>query len=184
MVASYAILFRISVIPLVMHQLYATYFFVNAYSTDDNAFKRFSNTAFFLVTILAALLFCVAILNPILFGQAFYSVLNSSGNGFLFLIISTPFWSLIAMNELSFSKKNSPFMPLLQSILAFTIIASLSTFYLQYAESLAQILKIVSLSICAYATVNSVLFRLAKVPVPSSPIWIGFIVIFVGVCTF
>lgn len=167
-VGEYSALYRVSIIPIIVHQIIMLYFYRTSFSKSRKQFIYLGNFSFITISCISLAVWFFAPFYATYLGEAFENSLRSNPVVFSALMISVPFWSAISINELAYSQNVQSRVPLLIS-LSYVLLTYFMVSYLIVAPNLASVSVIISLMIIGYYCVNSLALNnvgvtIAKVP--------------------
>lgn len=175
-VGEYSSLYRISVVPIIAHQIIMLFFYRTSFSKSRKQFIYLGTTTFVIISFISlAAWFLASFFAPYL-GSAFEASLQSNPVAFSALMISVPFWSAISVNELAYSQNVKSRVPLFYS-LGYALLAYLSISYLVVLPDLESVSVSVSLIIIGYYFVSSLSLDKVGVTIARLPIFLSVFVL-------
>lgn len=167
-VGEYSALYRISIIPIITHQIIMLYFYRMSFSKSRKQFIYLGNFTFVIISFISLIAWLSASFFAPYLGLAFENSLRSNPIVFTTLMISVPFWSAISVNELAYSQNVQSRIPLLVS-LSYVSLAYLMTSYSMVDANLDSVSVSISLMIVGYYFINSLSLAKVGVTVPKLP---------------
>ena len=167
-VGEYSSLYRISIIPIVGHQIIMLYFYRMSFSKSKKQFIYLGNFSFVMISCISLIAWLSASFFAPYLGLAFEKSLQSNPIVFTTLMISVPFWSAISVNELAYSQNVQSRIPLLVS-LSYVSLAYLLTSYSMLDANLDRASEYISLMTVGYYFINSLSLAKVGVTVPKLP---------------
>ena len=168
-VGEYSSLYRLSILPIIAHQMIMLYFYRTSFSESREKFVYLGTIAFVIISIISLVTWLLAPFFAPYLGLLFESSLRSHPMAFSALMISVPFWSAISINELAYSQNVKSRIPLLCSF-SYVLLAYLMTSYSMVVTNLDSVSASIALMIIGYYFVNSVSLAKVGVPVAKLPI--------------
>lgn len=175
-VGEYSALYRISIIPIIIHQIIMLYFYRISFSKSRKQFKYLGNFSFVTISCVSLAVWLLAPFCATYLGSAFENSLRSNPVVFSALMISVPFWSAISINELAYSQNVQSRVPLLIS-LSYVSLAYFMVSYSMVAANLASVSVSISLMIIGYYCVNSLVLNNVGVTIARIPMFFSMFVL-------
>lgn len=131
-VGLYSSLYRVAILPIIVHQFIILYLFKHAYESQDKKFSNFGSLVFLCTSFSALMVWLVVPYCDFVFGLAFENSMSSNADLFLLLLVNCPIWSAIAINELAYGKFTNSNKVIFPSIAFIVLFCCASVYFIEF----------------------------------------------------
>lgn len=170
-VGQYSSLYRISIVPIIAHQMIMLFFYRTSFSKKKKHFVYLGNSVFVIISVISLLVWLIASHFSIHLGQAFDGNLRSNPIVFSALMAIVPFWSAISVNELAYSQNVKSSMPLFYSLF-YVVLAFFVIVFVVPPSDLDTASVSIAIIIIGYCFLNSISLDKAGVSISKLPIYL------------